>query len=121
MNKKQLLAAVAACVLLWAWTMPSGVGEYRSSPDGKWTAYIDHLNRGTYFGREDYLQLRIRRTSDERAILECKVLLLDGDTAPTLAERSRRHIEWSPNSTDVTFTLANERTQTFELPGPTFH
>jgi hypothetical protein len=61
-RQKLLLGLLIAMGVLfmseWVWTRPDGVGEYRESPDGRWTAHVSELSRGTIWGgRRLYLEL----------------------------------------------------------------
>ena len=101
------IAITAIIVAAVIWRLPFGVGEYRESPDGQWTASLDSLNRGTFVGRERYLSLTVRCMKADRPAIRRVVPCEDGDVVPDYGDRSKSHIVWAPDLRQVTFTIAN--------------
>lgn len=56
---------VAAVVLLlaiagWLWFAPTGTGEFRHSPDGRYTAHACNMSTGTVLGGRDwYIEVQV--------------------------------------------------------------
>jgi hypothetical protein len=55
-----LLVVLPAALAAWLWFAPSGSGEFRNSPDGRFTAHASNMSVGTLTGgRDHYIEVRI--------------------------------------------------------------
>ncbi len=92
-----------------AWRAPVGAGEYRVSPDKTVTAEVNDLSRGTFAGRERYLQVRLQRVDNDQVLYEKEFLVPDGSAVPDYTDRQRRHVNWSEDSRRVSIEVLDGR------------
>jgi hypothetical protein len=112
-----MTVALTLAVVIWLWTRPNGPGEYRTSPDGKWTAHASNLSRGTIRGdRISYLEIRLVNASSGVQLARHEVRYGRHDQAPDYGDRSQTFITWATNSTHFTVGTTNGATLVVKAP-----
>ena len=104
------VAAILVVVAGWLWFFPSGTGEFRHSPDGRFTAHATNMTTGTITGgRDRYIKIRVVEDSSGREVWR----IVQGHTAeadvPDYGTRGKRFIAWAPDSSSVTVPVADGR------------
>ena len=93
---------------VWLWTRPNGVGEYDASPDGRWTAHVSNLSRGTLTGsRYTYLEIRVVESATGLILTRRELPYGPNDRVPDYSDRSQRFITWATNSNQFTVAITN--------------
>ncbi len=81
---------------------PSGVGQYRDSPDGKWVARAESLSDGPIIGpSRTYGSFTILKSSPRSQAI--RRVLLEDTAVPAIDWREDGSILWETNSGSVTF------------------
>jgi hypothetical protein len=98
------------------WFGPSGTGEYKESPDGRYTAHAAKMTRGTWLdGRREYLELEVIESSTQRVLWQVEYHPQPGD-APDYGDRSQRFITWTADSSSVRFPIGSDEQITLPVP-----
>ena len=114
--------AVAAVVLLvaaagWLWFAPSGTGEFRHSPDGRYTAHAMNMSTGTLLGgRDRYIKVRVVEESSGREVWRVVRRHPAGADVPDYGSRAERFITWAADSSAVTVPVAGGRELVLAVP-----
>ena len=112
----------SAVVLAWLWFVPSGSGEFRVSPDGRFTAHASNLSRGSLTGgRDQYLQVWVTENGAGRNGFEQEVWRVvrrhpSGTDVPVFETRDERFITWAPDSSSVAVPLGGGHRLVLEVP-----
>lgn len=94
-----LVTAVVLAIAAWVWFSSSGVGEYADSPDGRFTAHVSSLRRGTWFhGSVDYIEVILEDSATGKPIWIVQRYLQPGEVPMQYGDRSKKFIKWSPDS-----------------------
>ena len=102
--------------LAWLWFVPSGTGEFLTSPDGRFTARASNLSRGTLTGRRDrYVQVQVSENASGRELWRV-VRRPPGTSVPGYGNRDERFITWAGDSSSVTVPLGSGRRLVLEVP-----
>ncbi len=114
------LASGAMLILGFAgnlWFSPSGTGEYRRSPDGRFTAHAFNMTRGTFIsGRVAYIELLVIESTSEREIWRTHYFH-HADDVPSYGDRSQApFIRWAADSSSVVIPVGGGRQITIPLP-----
>ena len=104
------VAAILVVVVGWLWFGPCGTGEFRHSPDGRFTAHAMNMTTGTITGgRERHIKIRVVEDSSGREVWR----IVQGYTAeadvPDYGTRGKRSIAWATDSSSVTVPVADGR------------
>lgn len=109
---------IGFCLLLasgYIYTQPFGTGEYRDSPNGRYQASADSLQRNTLAGqRIKYLKFSIHR--DRTLVWEAIYHPESSDLWIDFGDRRFQFITWDESSSAATFQLANQRSLTIPVP-----
>jgi hypothetical protein len=97
-----------------AWFVPVGMGEYRESPDGLFTAHVSNVIRGTWTSRIREVRIRVIR-NDGLVLIDQRLRCGPNDTIPDYSDRSQRFIQWNEESTVVTVRTINSKDVKIEL------
>lgn len=112
-----MAVALTLAVALWLWTRPNGPGEYRTSPDGKWTAHASNLSRGTIGGdRVYYLEVRLVNASSGFQLAKHELPYNSTDKTLDYGDRSQAFITWATNSSQFTVGTTNGATLVVKVP-----
>jgi hypothetical protein len=95
------------------WFLPSGVGEYRKSPNGRFIAYASNINKGTLFdGRAEYIKLSVVDTANNREVWQVEFYHESNLKVANYRYRSRLNsIDWAQDSSSVTIPVGANRQQ----------
>jgi hypothetical protein len=109
-------ASLLLCCAAYAWFAPSGTGEYRQSPDGRFVAHATNMNRGTWFnGRVNYVDLGIAELASGRVIWHAEYF--HQGHVPDYGDRSQEgFIRWAVDSSSVTIPIDANRQITIPVP-----
>jgi hypothetical protein len=108
-----LLVAVAG----WLWFGPSGTGEFRHSPDGRYTAHASNLSAGTLTGGRDwYIEVRVVEQASGREVWRVVHRHPAGADVPDYGSRAGRFITWAADSSAVTVPDAGGRELVLAVP-----
>lgn len=111
------LAVALLGIALWCWFAPSGTGESRLSPDGRYEAHADNLRRGTVTGRrEQYAEIRVTEVATGREVWRVVHRHHPEAAVPEYGSRGMRFIVWAEDSSAVTVPVAGGRTLSFHVP-----
>jgi hypothetical protein len=118
----KLLGSLAFVILvlsmsLWLWTQPNGVGEYDRSPDGRWTAHVSSVSRGTLSGsRRTYVEMSIVDSATGVTVARQEIQHGSADRVPAYGDRSQTFIQWATNSSAFTVAITNGSSMTLAVP-----
>lgn len=114
--------AVAAAVLLVTaaaglWFAPSGTGEFRHSPDGRYTAHAMNMSTGTLTsGRDRYIEVRVVEEASGREVWRVVHRHPSGADVPDYGSRAGRFITWASDSSAVAVPVAGGRELVLAVP-----
>jgi hypothetical protein len=99
-------AVIAAMVLVGIacglWFAPIGSGEYKTSPDGRYTAEVSNETCGTWLhGRMQYVRVDVTESSSGRALFGLDYFPAKGVVVPDYEDREQKYIQWQPDSSAV--------------------
>lgn len=101
-----LLAMAGGHLLFWPiffWFYPIGTGEYRLSPDRRFTAHAKNMSFGTISGeRRYYLRITVVDHSTDREVWRIVYEHPVGADVPDFGRRDKRYVTWSADSRTVT-------------------
>ena len=102
----------------WLWfSSPFGTGEYRHSPDGRYTAHASNLSCGTIRGeREWYIEIRVVEELSGLDVWKIIQSHSSGAEVPDYGNRERKFIVWSADSGSVTVPVANGKELVLAVP-----
>jgi hypothetical protein len=120
MRRFALIALVYLAVALiafgaYGWFCPSGTGESRHSPDGRYTASAMNMSCGTWFnGRIQYIELRVAET-DGAELWRTEYHYPHGPV-PDYGDRSKdRFITWAQDSSSVSIPVGGGKQVTVQV------
>lgn len=121
MNRRRWIALIVVAALLTLaallWLAPAGTGEYADSPDKRYTANVSNLNRGTWFlGREEYIGIEIVEKSTGLTVWKAERFPTPTDAPPIYGDRSKKYIQWSPDSRSVSIPVGGPADAVWVVP-----
>ncbi len=103
-----------------AWLVPFGTGEYRRSPDDRYTAHAGNMTRGTLDGRRvRYIELKLVRNSDEATVWSEEIVTSGSASIPSYGDRSQRFIRWLPDSSSFQVPVQDGLVRKVPIPSET--
>ncbi len=103
------LIASSLLLLMWLWFQPDGTGEYRTSPDGRYTASVGNYVRDTLHGRESYVEMTVEEVATKSTVWRIEYAARKGE-APDYGDRSHApFISWAADSSTVAFPVGRDR------------
>lgn len=98
-----ILVTLLTLSLRFWFKSPLGTGEYRESPDGRYTAHASNMSDGTLGGnRPEYIKISVEETSSSRDIWRIVLNYTGGVDRPEYGMRGIKFILWADDSTSVT-------------------
>ena len=118
---KVAIAAVSIGAIIFVanlWFGPSGTGEWKNSPDGRFTAHAGNMSRGTVFaGRVRYIELSVVENTTGHEVWRVRVQHAGDAKVPDYGDRSQEpFIRWARDSTSVTIPVEGDRQVTLPMP-----
>jgi hypothetical protein len=108
-----LLAALGA----WLWFAPCGTGEYRHSPDGRFTAEVWNLTAGTLlYGHQSYIEVRVVDAGSGQEVWRVVCWHAPEAEVPDYGDRGQRFIRWAANSSSVTIPVDGGKQLVLAVP-----
>ena len=105
MSARIIILLVAAAVALpvsfagCVWFTPAGIGEYRHSPDERYTAHAFNMSTGTLLGgRDKYIEIRVVEESTGRVVWRIVHRHQAGANVPDYGSRVKPFIIWASDS-----------------------
>jgi hypothetical protein len=123
MSRKTIVRLAVATVVLritaaaWLWFSPSGSGEFRDSPDFRYTAHAYNMSSGTITGgRKTYIEIRVVEKDSGRELWRVFHRPPVGADAPDYGSRGMRFVIWAGDSSRVTVPVAGGRELVLAVP-----
>jgi hypothetical protein len=115
-----IVVAITGVLLAWLWFGASGAGEFRSSPDGRFTAHAMNMSTGTFSGgRHHYIEVRVVEETSRVEVWRVIRHHAHGVDVPDYGNRGRRFITWAADSSAVTVPVVGGRELVLPVPfGP---
>ncbi|MDB5311321.1 MAG: hypothetical protein JWO38_5523 [Gemmataceae bacterium] len=108
--------ALPALLLAWLWFGPTGTGEFRHSPDGRYTAHASNMSAATVLGgRDRYIEVRVVEESSGREVRRVVHRNPAGADVPDYGSRAGQFITWAEDSS-VTIPVAAGRQLLLAVP-----
>ena len=86
------------------------------SPDGRFEAHAYNYERGTWFGREKYVEFRVNELATGREVWHVSHHHLSNADVPEYGARGITFVAWAADSSSVTITVGGGREMTFPVP-----
>jgi hypothetical protein len=104
-------------ILVVLWTSPSGMGDYRVSPNGKYTAHAMNMSTGAFLGKPSrYIEISVEETSTHREIWRIIHHPSDNAKVPDYGIRGIKFVEWAADSGSVTIPIASDDKLVLSIP-----
>jgi hypothetical protein len=111
------LVVISFIVFASLWSGPLDTGEFRDSPNDRFTAYAtnrSHLNwRGQ---REWYLEVTVVEKTSQRSVWRATYHHLKAANVPDYGRRGERFIMWAADSASVTVPVQDGRQLVLAIP-----
>jgi hypothetical protein len=112
-----VVVVTITAVFCWCWFAPSGGGEYRTSPNGRFTAYASNLSRSMPVAAgEAYIELRVEDDSTGKEIWRVTKRPTAGAKTPDYRNGGNNLIVWAEDSSSVTIPVGNGQAMTLPVP-----
>jgi hypothetical protein len=99
------------------WFSPMGSGEYRESPNQRYTVHASNLNQGTLSGREFYLEITVIENASGKTIKKIIYPYEPSASVPNYGDRSQQFIQSAQDSNSFTVPV-NRFTKVTIVPEP---
>ena len=118
------LIGVALVLMLlvggWYWLTPKGTGEFRTSPDGRFTARASNMSTASPFGSpRRYIKIEVVEASSGREVwrivhrFSAEADLTD---VPDYGSQAEKFLLWSADSSSVTVPVDGGRRLVLNVP-----
>ena len=110
-TRVRIVLAVVGAILVGTFIVAtqfsaSGTGEYKASPDGKYTAHLSGMrDRSLFSGTRHYVEIKIEENATGRLVWTAEYEPPAGTVLIDYADRSRQFIQWDPSSRQVDLPL----------------
>jgi hypothetical protein len=111
------LVVVSVIVFANLWSGPLDTGEFRDSPNDRFTAAAMNRSHLTWRGqRERYLEVTIVEKTSQRSVWRATYHHLKTANVPDYGRRGKRFIMWADDSTSVTVPIQDGRQLVLAIP-----
>ena len=113
----RLAVVLSLAVVSWLWSIPTGTGEFRDSPDGRYTAHAMNMSARTLLGGwERYIEMRVTEASSGAEVWRVVHRHPAGADVPDYGLRGMQFITWAADSSAVTVPVAGGRELVLAVP-----
>ena len=104
-------------VLSSLWFGPSGTGEFRNSPNGRYTAHASNMSTGTLTGGRDwFIEITVVEESSGREVWRIVRRHQAEAEVPEYGNRAGRYVTWAPDSSTVTVPIEAGQSLVLNVP-----